>query len=438
MFITKKALNRRTILRGMGATLALPLLDSMIPALSALSKTAGKPIMRFGAVYVPMGIIMENWTPKITGNGFEITPILQPLSAFRDRLTLLSGLDSVGSGHPNATVAFLTDVRGAQGANIHAGVSVDQFLASKIGQDNKLPSLEVGIESLALVGDCENTNCGYLNTLSYSSATTPLPVETNPREVFERLFGDADSGDPAARLARIQQKRSLLDSLTHDVAALDRRLGSGDRGKMNEYLQAVREVERRIQKAESENAETPATMEAPEGAPVLYADHVKLMFDLQLLAYQSDSTRVSTFMMSRESSNRRYPEAGVPEPHHSTTHHLDVQTRMTNVTKINTYHTALFASYLDKLANTPDGDGSLLDHMIILYGSGLSDGNLHYGINLPLILAGGGAGTLKGGRHLQYSSEPLANLHLTLMDKYGVEVEQMGNSTGRVEGLSGV
>jgi hypothetical protein len=389
--------------------------------------------MRFGSIYVPMGIIMENWTPTLTGSGFELTPILQPLQAHKQNLTLLTGLDSVGSGHPNATVAFLTDVRGAQGANIHAGISMDQYLAQNIGQNNRLPSLEVGIESLALVGDCENTNCGYLNTLSYSAPTTPLPVETNPREVFERLFGDADSGDPAARLARIKEKRSLLDSLSHDVSVLDRRLGSGDRSKMNEYLTAVREVERRIQMAEAQNSDSAATIDAPDGTPTDYAEHVKLMFDLQLLAYQSDMTRVATFMMSRESSNRRYPEAGVPEPHHSTTHHLDIPTRMTNVTKINAYHTSLFAYYLDKLSNTKDGDGSLLDHMAILYGSGLSDGNLHYGNNLPLILAGKGSGTLKSGRHIRYSPTPLANMHLALLEKFGVEVEKLGNSTGKVE-----
>ncbi len=433
MFITKMALNRRTVLRGIGATLALPLLDSMVPALTAIERTAAKPMVRFGSIYVPMGIIMENWSPKTTGTGFEVTPILQPLTPFKEHLTLLSGLDSVGSGHPNATVAFLTDVRGAQGANIHAGISMDQYLAQHIGQDTRLPSLEVGIESLALVGDCENTNCGYLNTLSYSSPETPLPVETNPREVFERLFGDSDSADPAARLARIQQKRSLLDSLSRDVAVLDRRLGKGDRAKVTEYLTAVREVERRIQKAEADNANNPATIDAPDGTPTDYAEHVKLMFDLQILAYQSDSTRVSTFMMSRESSNRRYPEAGVPEPHHSTTHHLDIPIRMTNVSKINTFHTALFAYYLDKLSKTKDGDGSLLDHMLILYGSGLSDGNLHYGNNLPLIIAGKGNGALKSGRHIKYPSTPLANMHLALLDKFGVAVESMGNSTGRVE-----
>jgi hypothetical protein len=437
MIITKRALSRRTVLRGIGAALSLPFLDGMVPALTAVAKAASKSPLRFGAIYVPMGIMMENWTPPTTGTGFEFTPILQPVQKFRDRLTVVSGLDSVGSGHPNATVAFLTDVRAAPGANIYAGVSIDQLIASKIGQDNKLPSLELGIESMALVGDCENRSCTYYQTLSYRTPTTPLPVECNPRDGFERLFGDAESTTPAARLARIDEQRSLLDSVTDDVADLRRRIGHGDRAKVSEYLDAVREVERRIQKAEVASATTP-TVDAPSGIPVAYADHVKLMFDLQVLAYQSDITRVSTMLLGRESSNHRFPEAGVPEPHHSMTHHPDGVARLENVTKINTYHVLLLSHFLEQLASTPDGDGSLLDHTIIMYGSGLSDGNLHLGSNVPILLAGGQGGPLKGGRHVQYTGKPLANLHLSLMDKYGVQVEKLGNSTGQVEGLSGV
>src|SRR5579862_4974456 len=346
MFITKKAIGRRTLLRGMGTALALPLLDSMVPALSAIGKTAAAPVTRFGAIYVPMGIIMDNWTPKTAGTGFEFTPILQPLERFRDQLTVVSGVDSF-SGHPNASVGFLTDMRAAQGATIRAGVSVDQLIAQRIGQDNKLPSLELGLEALPMVGDCESTACGYLTTISYSTPTTPLPVESNPREVFERLFGDADSKSPAERLARIQKKRSLLDSVTDEVADLQGRIGAGDRGKVNEYLQAVREVERRIQKAESESVEQPPTIDAPAGVPATFAEHAKLMFDLQVLAFQSDLTRVTTLMMAREFSNRRFPEIGVSEPHHSMTHHPDVAMRLENVTKINTYHTSLFAYYLE-------------------------------------------------------------------------------------------
>jgi len=435
MFITKKALSRRTMLRGIGTAVALPLLDSMIPALSALGKTAGKPAMRFSAMYVPMGMVMENWTPKTTGADFELMPIMQPLTPFKKQLTVVSGLDNAGIGHPGATAAFLTNVRQKNGADIYAGVSMDQLIAQKIGQDTKLPSLELGLESAALVGDCENTNCGYVNTLAYSTPTTPLPVETNPREVFERLFGDAESTTQAARLARISENKSLLDSLTADVADVVRRVGAGDRTKVNEYLDAVREVERRIQKAEAESGDLPPTVEAPMGAPNVYGDHAKLMFDLQLLAYQSDLTRVTTFLMEREFSSRRFPEIGLNEPHHSTTHNPDVVARLENITLINTYQVSLLAYFLEKLANTPDGDGTLLDHTAILYGSGLSDGNIHLPQNLPIVVAGG-ASMFKTGRHVQYKGVPFANLHMSLMEKYGVQVEKLGNSTGALQELA--
>jgi hypothetical protein len=438
MFISKMAMSRRTLLRGIGATVALPLLDGMVPALTALAKTAAKAPMRFNGIYVPMGMIMENWTPKTTGAGFELTPIMQPLTALKDRLTIVSGLNNAGVGHPGAASAFLTDVRAKGGANILAGVSMDQLIAQKIGQDNKLPSLELGLESLAMVGDCENANCGYLTTLAYSTPTTPLPAETNPREVFERLFGDPESTTPAKRLARIRENRSLLDSVTSDVADLQRRIGNGDRAKVNEYLEAVREVERRIQKAEKENDDLPPTMDAPSGVPAVYGDHAKLMFDLQALAFQSDSTRVITMMMERETSSRRFPEIGLNEPHHSTTHNPDVSARLENITMINTYQVSLLSYFLERLAKTPDGDGTLLDHSVVLYGSGLSDGNIHLPENIPILVAGGGCGTLKGGLHLQHKAVPLANLHMALMDKFGVHVDKLGNSTGTVEGLSGV
>ena len=343
MFITKMAMSRRTLLRGIGATLALPLLDGMVPALTALAKTPGKPAMRLGAIYVPMGMIMENWTPKTTGAGFDLTPIMQPLTPFKSQLTVVSGLNNAGVGHPGAASAFLTDVRARGGANILAGVSMDQLVAQKIGQDNKLPSLELGLESLAMVGDCENANCGYLTTLAYSTPTTPLPAETNPREVFERLFGDPENTTPEKRMERIKSNRSLLDSVTSDISDLQRRIGNGDKAKVNEYLDAVREVERRIQKAESENNDLPPTMEAPTGAPAVYGDHAKLMFDLQALAFQSDSTRVITMMMERETSSRRFPEIGLNEPHHSTTHNPDVAARLENITMINTYQVSLLA-----------------------------------------------------------------------------------------------
>ena len=438
MFITKKAISRRTLLRGIGTTLALPLLDGMVPALTALAKTGATPPTRFGAFYVPMGMIMENWTPKTTGAGFDLTPIMQPLAPFKNQLTVVSGLNNAGVGHPGAASAFLTDVRARGGANILAGVSMDQLIAKRIGQDNKMPSLELGLESLAMVGDCENANCGYLTTLAYSTPTTPLPAETNPREVFERLFGDPESTTPEKRLARIKSNRSLLDSVTVDVADLQRRLGNSDRGKVNEYLEAVREVERRIVKAEKENNDLPPTMEAPQGAPAIYGDHAKLMFDLQALAFQSDSTRVITMMMERETSSRRFPEIGLNEPHHSTTHNPDVAARLENITMINAYQVSLFAYFLERMAKTPDGDGSLLDHSVLLYGSGLSDGNIHLPENIPIMVAGKGSGTLKGGEHLMHKGMPLANLHVSLMDKFGVHVDKLGNSNGKVEELAGV
>jgi len=440
MFITKKAISRRTVLRGMGAALALPLLDGMVPALTAQNRTAAKPIMRFGAVYVPMGMIMENWTPKTTGAAFEMTPIMAPLEPYRDQLTVLTGLDNAASGgHNGAPTAFLTSMRGANGAIMRAGTSMDQHVAQKIGQGNRLPSLELGLESAALVGDCENTACGYINTLAYSTPTTPLPVETDPRQVFERLFGDPEATTPEARIARLRANKSLLDSLLQDVSALNSQVGNADKNKINEYLDAVREVERRIQKAEVDSLSAPPIdIEAPMGAPAVYGDHAKLMFDLLALAFQSDLTRVSTMLMERELSSRRFPEIGLNDPHHSTTHNPDVSARLEMITMINTYQTSLFAHFVEKLAKTQDGDGSLLDHTVLVYGSGLSDGNIHYGYNLPITLVGKGAGALKGGTHLKYDALPMANMHLSLMDKFGVPMEKFGNSTGQLEGLSGI
>lgn len=431
MFITKMAISRRAVLRGIGATLSLPLLDSMVPALSV--GAAGAPILRFSANYVPMGMVMENWTPKTAGAGFELTPIMQPLAAHRNQLTVVSGLNNQGIGHAGAASAFLTDVRARGGANISAGVSMDQLIAQKIGQDNKLPSLEMGLESVALVGDCDGANCGYLNTLAYSTPTTPLPAETNPREVFERLFGDPESTTPAKRLQRIQENRSLLDSLAEDVSGLSRRIGTSDKSKVTEYLDAVREVERRIQKAEQENDSVPTTMEAPRGAPTVYGDHAKLMFDLQALALQSNSTRVATFLMERESSSRRFPEIGMDMPHHSTTHNPDVATRLENITMINMYQVSLLAYFLDRLAKTPDGDGTLLDHTIVLYGSGLSDGNIHLPENVPILVAGGRGAGLKGGVHVMSKGTPLANLHMSIMERFGLQIDKLGNSNGKIQ-----
>ena len=449
MIVTKKAVPRRAVLRGIGATLALPLLDGMVPALTALSKTAAKPTNRLGVVYVPNGIMMEHWTPAAAGTAFEITPIVEPLAPFQDHLLMLSGLvnkeaDAMpgeGAGdHSRGQGAFLTGVhpKKTEGADIQAGISMDQIAAKELGQYTQLASLELALESSDFVGSCDpGYSCVYESTISWRSPTTPLPMEHNPRAVFERLFGDNGSTDPAARVVRIREDRSILDAVTQTVARLQRGLGSRDRAKLTEYLEAIRDVERRIQKAEEQSARELPVVEQPAGVPTTYEEHAKLMFDLQVLAYQCDLTRVITFMMGRELSNRTYPEIGVPDAHHSVTHHQGDPEKMARVTNINTYHAKLFAYFLEKLRSTPDGDGSLLDHAMIIYGSGLSDGNMHAHNDLPILLAGGGAGQIKGGRRLRFSNEtPLMNLHLTVLDKMGIPVESIGDSTGKFQQLS--
>ena len=444
MMISRKALPRRTVLRGIGTTLALPLLDGMVPALTALSRTAAQPVKRLGVVYVPNGIVMEQWTPAAAGAGFEMTPTLQPLVPFRDRLLVISGLSNKGPDnvHETGATGFLTGVppRRTQGSELGAGVSVDQVVAGETARHTQLASLELALESGEDVGTCgAGYTCAYTNTLCWRSATTPLPMETNPRTVFERLLGDAGGTDPAARLARIEQNRSLLDAVTDKVAALRRDLGARDRHKLGEYLDAVRDIERRIQKAEAQVDQPLPEIAAPLGIPTSFDEHAKLMFDLQVLAYQTDLTRVVSFMLSREYSGRTYPEIGVPEAHHPTSHHQNDPDKLAKLARINTYHISLLAYYLDKLRATPDGDGSLLDHVMVLYGAGLSDGNRHSSENLPILLAGGGAGTLDCGRHVQCADPtPMSNLHVTLMDKLGLPVERFGTSTGGIETLSNV
>ncbi len=445
MIITKKAIPRRTMLRGLGATLALPLLDSMVPALSALSKTAGAPVKRFGIVYVPNGMVMKNWTPATEGTGFELTRILQPLAPFRDQLIVATGLHNKGIDqiHDSGAPAFLTGTppRRTQGSDLHAGVSMDQIVAREYGRSTQLASLEIACESGEDAGTCgAGYTCAYVNTICWRDATTPLPMETNPRAVFERLLGDGVT-DSAARAARLRSDRSILDAVTDKIARLQRGLGARDRSKLTQYLEAVRDIERRIQLAETQSAEPLPDFAQPAGVPASFDEHVKLMFDLQLLAYQADLTRVITFMVAREYSGRTYPEIGVPDAHHSISHHRNDADNLEKLTKIGTYHTSLFAYYLEKLKATPDGDGSLLDHMTILYGTALSDSNTHSTENLPVLLVGGGAGQLKGGRHIKYpETTPMANMHVTLMDKLGVPVEHFGESflaaTGQVEGLS--
>jgi hypothetical protein len=451
MIITKKAIPRRTVLRGLGASLALPLLDSMVPAFGSL-RAAAAPVRRLGVVYVPNGVVMKNWTPATEG-AFEMPPTLEPLSPYKDRLLVLSGLNSkppsglTGANigvHARASTRFLTDVppKHTNNAEIHAGVSMDQIYARRAAEQTQLASLELSLEGRDFAGSCDvGYSCAYSNTISWSSATTPLPMEHNPRVVFERLFGDAGSTEASARLARVQKDRSLLDSITEKANRLGQRVGAGDRAKLSEYLEAVRDIERRIQRAEQQSSTELPLVDQPSGIPAAFADHVKLMFDLQVLAFQCDLTRVITLMLGREISGRTFPEIGVHEAHHPTSHHNNDQTKLANLAKINAYHATLFSYYVNKLAATPDGDGTLLDHLVLIYGYGMADGNAHAPTNLPILVLGGGAGTLKGGRHLRFPAEtPLANLHLTLLDKLGVPIDKIGDSTGKVDvdTLSGV
>jgi hypothetical protein len=448
MTITKKSIDRRTILRGLGVSMALPLLDAMVPALTAFQKTAAKPANRFGAVYVPNGIMMREWTPSDEGSAFEFTPILKPLEPFRDRLLVLSGLNSTPpakqSGapgvHARASTRFLTDTapKVTNGSDLEAGISMDQIAAKELGHHTQLASLELGLESTESAASCDNGfNCVYTSTISWRSSTTPLPTEHNPRQVFERMFGDATSTDPATRLARIQQERSILDSVSQRIAKLGQQVGSGDRAKLDEYFEAIRDVERRIQNAEQQSSKELPVVDQPAGIPATFEEHAKLMYDLYALAYQCDLTRVITFMIAHEFSGRTYPEIGVPDAHHPISHHQNDPTRLAKLAKINTYHVTLFASFLEKLRSTPDGDGSLLDHAMIVYGAGMSDSNAHDPKNLPILLAGGGTGLLKGGSHLRFPKEtPLANLHLTLLDKLGVRVDKLGDSAGELPELA--
>ena len=436
MIITRKALPRRTVLRGLGTALALPLLDGMAPALTAISRTPAGPRRLLGIVYVPNGIVMEQWTPATEGAGFELTPTLKPLQRFRDRLTLVTGLDNRGPdfAHETGATSFLTGVspKRTQGTDLVASISMDQQVAQAAGQHTQLASLELALESGDDVGTCgAGYTCAYTNTICWRSATTPLPMETNPRAVFERLVGDVGSTDPAARLARLEQDRSLLDAVTDKLARLRRELGARDRSKLGEYLDAVRDIERRIQRAEAQVDQPLPEMAPPLGIPPTFEEHAKLMFDLQVLAYQADLTRVITFMVSREFSSRTYPEIGVPEAHHPTSHHQNDPQKIAKLARVNAYHTTLLAHYLDRLQATPDGDGTLLDQLTLLYGCGLSDGQRHSSQNLPVLLVGGPLG---GGRHVRVpAATPMSNLHLTLMDAMGLAVEKFANSTGPLD-----
>ncbi len=452
MIISKKSLPRRTFLRSLSTTLALPLLDAMEPALSAAKDTAANPPVRLGFVYVPNGIIMDRWTPTGEGAGFGFAPTMQPLEPFRDHMLVLSGLaqangNALGDGpgdHARAGATWLTGVhpKKTEGADIHAGVSADQIAARELGKTTQLGSLEIGLESPTLAGDCDSGySCAYTNTISWRSPTTPNPMEISPRAVFERLFGDGDSTDPAARLASLDEQRSILDYVAGDVDRLESGLGASDRGKLSEYLDAIRDIERRIQKAEAQNATINLPiMERPTSIPEAFSDHARLMMDLMVIAYQTDMTRVISCMIAREGSNRSYRSIGVPDGHHSMTHHDGDPVKIEKVVKINHLHAQTFAYLVEKMQSTPDGDGTLLDHSVILYGSSLSDGNRHTHDELPLVLVGGGCGKIKGGRHLRFPKEtPMNNLLLTLLFKAGLHPSpKLGDSNGFIEHLTNV
>jgi hypothetical protein len=432
-----KSLPRRTVLKGVGATLALPFLDAMYPSFSARGRAAGKPVHRFQAFYVPNGMAMQFWEVKGEGKAFELSPILEPLASFRDQMLVLSGIrTSWHHIHAGASGSFLTGTLkgGTNEIEIIADVSMDQLLARHFANETQVPSLELSMDAPANAGACTGSlSCAYTHTLSWRSATQPLPMEWNPRAVFETLFGDSGTTERAAREARLLQNKSLLDSVNGKLANLRKRLGPQDQSKMEQYTESIRDVERRIQRAEEQIETELPSMDAPQGAPPVFEDHLALMLDLQLLAFQSDLTRVISFMVGKEQSARPYPQIGVPEAHHPLSHHNNVPQLIEQMSKINRYHTQLFSQYLAKLRDTPDGDGSLLDHMIIMYGSGISNSSDHSGDNLPLLLMGGGSGRIKGGRHLNYPDKPSnANLLVTLMDKMGVPVEQLGGSTGKV------
>jgi hypothetical protein len=443
MFIIKKHLPRRTALKGLGATLALPLLESMIPARTLLAQTAANPSARLGFVYVPHGAVMASWTPAMEGSGFEFTRILKPLEPFRDRLNVVSGLGHKAADttavHSLSPTTWLSGVRPkpTQGVDAYAGVTVDQIAAREIGQDTMLPSIEVATEDHSgLIGACDRDyGCIYMNTLSWRTPTTPLPMEVNPRKLFERMFGQG--GSASARLARTRQDRSILDALTGQAADLQRTLGGHDRATLAQYLENVREIERRLQRAGGENVPADLPLPAaPAGIPFSYEEHMKLTYDLLTLAFQADITRVFTFMVAREVSNRTYPQVGVPDGHHAISHHQNRPEKLEKNVKIQTYHTGLFAYFLDKLQSTADGDGSLLDHSTILYGSNMSNSNAHDHFPLPNLVVGGAAGRLKGGRHIKYPDHtPMANLLVTLLDKAGVAVDHLGDATGPLVSL---
>jgi len=442
MMITKKAIPRRTVLRGLGVTIALPLLDSMVPAATALAQTAAAPKQRFGFVYVPHGSIMREWTPAQEGANFEFSPILKPLEPFRKHLTVLSNLSNYGeAGHSVSSAMWLSGTFPSKGSLLKLGTTVDQFIAQKIGRDSTFPSMEFATEDHSShLGSCAGDFlCSYMSTISWASATQPLPMEINPRVVFERMFG-GDRATPEERRARLEKNTSILDAVTQSARELSAQLGARDRTRITDYMDNVREIERRIVTAEQQRDET--GVEAPPtpvGIPENWEEHVTLMFDLMHLAYQSNLTRVTSFMMARELSTLSYPQIGVADGHHPVSHNNNIPEQVAKKIKVDIYHLDLFAQFLDKLQATPDGDGNLLDHSLILYGSGLGDANIHTHHELPTAVAGGGCGQLKGGRHLKYAKDtPLNNLLVSLLHKGGVRTDNFGDATGELEHLTGI
>jgi hypothetical protein len=440
MMISRLSLPRRTVLRGIGAAVTLPFLDAMVPAFPAEAQT--KPVKRFGVVYLPNGVVVKDLIPPSAGRGFEITPILRSLENHRDQLTIVSGLANAmgdpletGTGpHSRTSGCWLSGVRArrTESADLRAGRTADQFAADELGKHTPLRSLELALEPNFTVGGCEGGySCTYINTFSWAAADRPLPMETNPAVVFERLFGDGGTG--AARLAGLQRQRSILDELTAAVAKLQRTVGPSDRQTMEEYLDAVRDVEQRIQQTASREAAVVGDLERPYGIPPLFENHAKLMMDLMVLAFRTDMTRVVSFQLARELSLRSYPEIGVSEAHHDISHHGNQPEKVAGKSKIDQYHMSLLAHFVDRMAATPDGDGSLLDHSLLLFGGGMGDGDRHSPHNLPAVLVGSGSGTLQTGRHVRAPFDaPFMNLCLNLLDKFDVHLESLGDSTGRL------
>src|SRR5437867_8355971 len=443
MMIFKKSIPRRTFLRGAGTALALPLLDAMLPAFGSPAETASKTATRLSFFTVPNGIIMDKWTPAAVGSGYELTPVLEPLAAFKDRMLVLGGLANnearklefeINGDHPRACSAYLTCThpKMTSGADIRCGVSVDQIAARELGKHTQLASLEMGLES-TLIGACESAySCVYYNTIVWSTPTTPLPTENRPRAIFERLVGDTTNS--AERAARLAENRSILDWVSEDLNRLMRSVGESDRFKLDQYAEAIRSVERRIQLAEEQASRELPKMEKPIGIPEKFSDYAKLMLDLQVLAFQADMTRVSTFVFGHEMTGRAYPELGFGDPHHALTHHQGDAAKIDKVLRINIFHAALFRYFLEKMQSVPEGDGTLLDHSLISYGSPLSDGNMHMHKDLPVMFIAGGVAGIRGGRHVRYTQDtPMANLYLALLEKPGIELHEFGDSTGKLD-----